>query len=286
MNHIENQPITILSLTDLNITGLTLLGHAAFHKTHEALSEHSHSEIEFIAIIKGTQHYVVDDKQYSLCGGDVFMTRPNEIHSNGSFPQDVADIIWFQFDLSSPDNFLGVSSTYNRYLFDRLNHYQKRITCVSQKELKKLQNAFKLLCNKNVHQHMLGWNLFLNFIISNFCECDDDSIKIPTDTDCLDIAKAEDYICLHITDNLSLESIAKHCGMSVTKLNTAFKEQKGITPHNYIVSKKIEIAKNLLLKTNNTVTDIAFQLNFSSSDYFSSVFKKYTGYSPTQYHSQ
>lgn len=286
MHHTENQPIKMLSSSHLNIAGLNLLGRATFRKTFETLAPHCHKEMEFIAVIKGTQQYVVNNRQYTLRGGNVFMTFPNEVHSNGPFPQEVADIIWFQLDLSSPENFLGLASPYSNFLFEQLSNYRKRITHVSQKELQKLQSAFTLLGSENTQQHLLGWNNFLEFIISNFCKSSDAHTKANTANVKLDMTKAEDYINTHITENPTLESIAEYCGLSATKFSAVFKEKMGVTPHTYIVSRKIDIAKNLLLNSNSTVTDIAFQLNFSSSDYFSSVFKKYTGYTPTQYRSR
>lgn len=57
----------------------------------------------------------------------------------------------------------------------------------------------------------------------------------------------------------------------------------GITPREYINSLKVEYAKNMLLDENYNITDVAFDLNFSSSNYFSSVFKQFTGFTPSQY---
>lgn len=56
----------------------------------------------------------------------------------------------------------------------------------------------------------------------------------------------------------------------------------GISPRRFINQQKIEAAKPLLLNR-MSVTDIAMQLGFNSSTYFSTVFKQYTMYSPREY---
>ena len=56
----------------------------------------------------------------------------------------------------------------------------------------------------------------------------------------------------------------------------------GISPRNFINFHKVEAAKGLLLE-GHSVTDTAMALNFSSSNYFSNVFRRYTSFSPSQY---
>ena len=62
-----------------------------------------------------------------------------------------------------------------------------------------------------------------------------------------------------------------------------FKEELGITPAEYITLQKMDRAQMLLKTTNSSITDIAYQLGFSSSNYFCSVFKKTLSYSPAAY---
>ena len=56
----------------------------------------------------------------------------------------------------------------------------------------------------------------------------------------------------------------------------------GISPRLYINQKKIECAKKLLSE-GFSITEVAMHLNFVSSSYFSSVFKKYTNCTPSEY---
>ena len=71
--------------------------------------------------------------------------------------------------------------------------------------------------------------------------------------------------------------------MSLSRLKQRFQSELGISPREYINLIKMEKAKELLKDENKTVTDIAFALSFSSSNYFSLVFRQLTGKSPTDF---
>lgn len=84
----------------------------------------------------------------------------------------------------------------------------------------------------------------------------------------------------HITSEISLEELASIANLSCCQYKQKFKKQLGISPRHYINQQKIENAKILLME-GMSVTDVAMMLGFSTSGYFSTVFKKYTLYTHT-----
>lgn len=70
----------------LNIPGLHMIGRARLKKAWEVLETHYHEVLEIVVVINGSQQYVVNDTLYSLYGGKMFITQPNEIHGNGKLP--------------------------------------------------------------------------------------------------------------------------------------------------------------------------------------------------------
>ncbi|TKD63389.1 AraC family transcriptional regulator [Flavobacterium sp. ASW18X] len=86
-----------------------------------------------------------------------------------------------------------------------------------------------------------------------------------------------------IDSNIELKEIAKQLGVSYSKFRLDFKKQTGVSPLQYFLSLKIEKAKELLLATNKTQKEIAFELGFESDFYFNRIFKKKTGMSPGKY---
>ena len=71
--------------------------------------------------------------------------------------------------------------------------------------------------------------------------------------------------------------------MSVSKLKLLFREKYGGGPINYFIELKIEKAKQLIDEGNLNLTEIAESLGFNSLHYFSRLFKKMTGISPSKY---
>lgn len=93
------------------------------------------------------------------------------------------------------------------------------------------------------------------------------------------------YINSHLCDSLTLTTIANHLFVSPFYLQKIFKEATGISPSQYLVIKRMEKAKALLVHSKLTITQIAFEVGFKNSAHFSSVFKKRTLLSPSAYRS-
>lgn len=315
----------VLTRSQLNIPGLHMMGCANFRSTCAALEPHYHHYMEFVAVIKGRQQYAVGEQKYTLHGGEVFLTFPDEPHGNAGWPQEICEFVWFQIECGgagqnaekrvggteyvdaeqdvgendcAPEGFLGLVHPYSDYLYKQLCAYRERITYVSQEDLQKLRRAFYLLSETDMHSHLLGHSLFLEFVVGNFTKEKTavrevaeavhqtngvDYVQKHVRKNSWDISDALSYMHGHLTENPSLERIAEQSGLSPSRFVEAFKEQMGITPHAYITNLKIDSAKILLKNPENSVTDVAMQLNFSSGNHFSEVFKRYTGCTPSQY---
>ena len=90
------------------------------------------------------------------------------------------------------------------------------------------------------------------------------------------------YIRRHLSEPILLEDAAASCGLSLSRFKVRFKEATGDTPREYINRLKIERAK-LLLRCGQSVTETALDLGFATPSYFSVIFKKYAGCSPSAY---
>lgn len=77
--------------------------------------------------------------------------------------------------------------------------------------------------------------------------------------------------------------ISEKLGYDYTYLSNLFSEVKGITIQHYIITNKIERAKELILYDELNLTEISYELNFSSVAHLSNQFKKITGHTPTFY---
>lgn len=98
--------------------------------------------------------------------------------------------------------------------------------------------------------------------------------------------KIRDFIDSNIQANIGLDDIANKFFFSKSYIISCFKNEFGISPKQYIIQKKIETAKNMLLETDMSVKAISEMLHFADSYHFSNTFKKQTGISPMEYRSR
>ena len=91
----------------------------------------------------------------------------------------------------------------------------------------------------------------------------------------------------YISDNyykpLTLEIVSKEIGFNATYFSSMFKKETDMNFSEYLKKIRIDNAKNLLLNTENTVEDISYAVGYSDIKYFSRLFKKLTGVTPTEF---
>ena len=94
------------------------------------------------------------------------------------------------------------------------------------------------------------------------------------------VARAKQYIDLHYAKNLSLADVAASVSLSVTYFHTIFSEVCGVTPHEYLLARRVSAARELLCATSLPISEIAERCGFANQQYFGTVFKKRLGISP------
>lgn len=94
-----------------------------------------------------------------------------------------------------------------------------------------------------------------------------------------------DHIDTHYSQELSLDSLAKLCGVTNSYLSALFKKETDVNITDYIHTTRLRHALQLLNSTHMTVKDIALQCGYEDSNYFTRIFKKYQGLSPKEYRS-
>ena len=91
------------------------------------------------------------------------------------------------------------------------------------------------------------------------------------------------YIYNHYSERLILEDVAKKFNLSRSYLSKKFKSVTGFGFKEYIINVRIQHACELLLNTNKSITDIAFECGFNDSNYFGDAFRRTKDISPNKY---
>lgn len=90
----------------------------------------------------------------------------------------------------------------------------------------------------------------------------------------------------NITESISTGQISEKCGISQGYLSRRFKQHMGVGVMDYMHISKIRRAKASIVYTDLSMAEIAFQLGYNESSYFTKVFKKYEGMTPQQYRNE
>ena len=97
------------------------------------------------------------------------------------------------------------------------------------------------------------------------------------------IEKVINYIKENITADLSLNTLSGYAGFSPIHFHNCFKASTGMTLREYIEEQRIKKATNMLLTTDYTLNEIAYECGFSSQSYFSYAFKRKMNKTPREY---
>ena len=101
------------------------------------------------------------------------------------------------------------------------------------------------------------------------------------------ISDAKMYMLDHFSDpSLMLQDVAKAVGMSNSRFSTVFSQQNGQTFTEYLIHLRLSKAKEMLRSTDIKNTQIAREVGYNDSHYFSYIFKKNVGITPTEYRAQ
>lgn len=99
------------------------------------------------------------------------------------------------------------------------------------------------------------------------------------------LKKALKIINANFSSKINLEEIAVQIHVNTSYLSYLFKHEMGLSFTDYINTLRINMAKNLLIKTNMSIIDISMQSGFSDQSYFTKVFKKIESFTPKEYRS-
>jgi len=99
----------------------------------------------------------------------------------------------------------------------------------------------------------------------------------------LNIQKAKRFIDENIDKKLTLKEVTRHCSLSISRFSELFKKETGTTFKKYLMSKRMEKAKELLRNASLYVKQVSYSVGYKSIPTFCSDFKKINGLSPSEY---
>ena len=180
------------------------------------------------------------------------------------YPNDLPKIITKQKNTNSSD--VVVSSNVLSKFIESLDFYFQNPTLVNNDllELKIKELVLLLIQSKNIDS--------ITELIADLYSSNSVSIR--------------EVVELHIFSNLKINQLAKLSNLSLSSFKRSFKKEYNNSPTNYINNRRIEKAKEFLTFTEMSIGDIAFEVGFQDSLYFTRLFKSKTGIPPSKYRSE
>ncbi|MFD0696871.1 helix-turn-helix domain-containing protein [Paenibacillus sp. GCM10027628] len=252
---------------------------------------HTHEGLEVYYFIRGDANYVIGDNIYELAPGDMLLFRGSTIHRvNPS--KDVPYIRSyvnfmpsFLLEWMSGDMFEKLMS-----LFEAPNGMLIRWSVEERGEME----AFFRTIHRENEREAFGYELMLRteliqMLVTIYRKSKRLHELVPTQQQShtqANVQRILQYINQHYKENFSLMELSKKLHLNKYYICHCFKDVTGYTINNYVISKRIEEAKKMLLTTDEPVGIISDKLGFNTAVHFSRSFKNYAGVSPQQYRKQ
>lgn len=207
--------------------------------------EHTHTYCEIFYLKSGTCTYTVNQGQWHLEAGDLFIVAAGDPHST---------------------RYEGKTSCERIIVFCKADV----LAGMMRGDPTEVQQVLEL---ESLHLVLL---LLRNGIFSH-------ETMSPKEGYSADIERALKYIALNYQQPLTLEEVAGYCNLSPTYFSRKFRLITGQTFKEHVNYIRLRQATQMLLMTDNSITKIAMLCGFGSSNYFKDLFRASTGRSPREY---
>jgi transcriptional regulator GlxA family with amidase domain len=97
------------------------------------------------------------------------------------------------------------------------------------------------------------------------------------------ILQAQLWLRDHYAEQVKLQDLAAHCGMSMRTLNRRFKKSTGLTPLKYLQETRLGVARELIQSTNLSIGEIAYRVGYTDLGHFTALFKTLFDATPHEY---
>ncbi|MDD6215092.1 MAG: AraC family transcriptional regulator [Firmicutes bacterium] len=254
MNSIINTSKTLTKNPDLN----------DFHM-------HTHDFYEIYLFLSGNAKYFVEGNIYKLKPGDIFFIKKSEAHSlliTSTAPYERA-VIQFTVGAAVSDRTRDILSFFDSFALGKGNRFPFSMF----KDKLWAYYIDKIISSESVDTK----SLYLSVLINEMYECLSDILTINTEQDGFSDIIA--YLNNHLADHLTLDGICSKFYISKSQLNRKFKHMTGSTVWEYIITKRLLSAKELL-KNGEPPTKVYTKCGFNDYTSFFRAYKTKFSVSP------
>lgn len=249
---------------------------------HTSEEYHSHDYWEIAYLLEGNATHRLNGETFSLTKGDAFILRPQDKHC--LCRETKASEKYLHRDLYVPTdvmkeicNAISPSEPLYEHLLTAKTPPQFHISHSKRQTIE--QTATLLQKSQFTHQDMFFRSLIVELLAYYF------SLETINDYPAW-IINLINNVKRDTSNNKNLDSFIRSTGYSHAHVCREFKKYTGERLNEFVTKTRLEYSTALLLSTQNSVADIAYQLGFSSESNYISCFKKYYGVTPHRWRRQ
>ncbi|MBZ2387222.1 AraC family transcriptional regulator [Anaerococcus murdochii] len=263
------------SLNNLDVKILDAQKNTYNQKVSNRIQFHPFTYFYYLA--EGFGKLSIESEMVEVHAGDLIIINSNIGHTM-YLDKDIANIKYFGFGIESISIAGLVDDAAKAINYFHIDNRDKSL---------KFEDYFEDIYNEykgnDIFSNSLA-NAVASTLVINLLRKYRKSITVKHDKK---INRQIDYIKSYIDTNynedIKLEDLSSMAYMNKFHLISEFKQSYRITPIEYLILKRIEISKNLLISTNHTMEEISALVGFNSQSYFNQVFKKKVGQTPSQF---
>ena len=237
--------------------------------------QHTHNCSELFYVIEGQGQFLIENETYPVSVNDLVIVNPNVSHTEVSL--NASPLKYIVLGVEGLELTATNGSNNTNFCIINFKNLRENILLCLQNMLTEIENkhpGYDIVCQDlmEILIVLLGRQTNFATILS--------PISKKTSRLC---GSSKRYIDTHYQENITLDQLAEVCHVSKYHLAHAFTEEYGISPINYLISKRISEAEHLLKTTDFSLSLISSTTGFSSSSYFAQIFRKQKGMSPTEF---
>lgn len=231
-------------------------------------------DFQLLYIVSGKAHFHFDGKEQIVTAGHMVLYRPKEPQKYEYYGEDQTEVYWVHFTGGNVTNILrsyGLTDDKRVFYCGSSLDYQNLFrTMINELQMRK-ENYAEMLEMYLRQIFIMLQRYFLNTLKTN-------NARVVEEID-----KATLFFNEHYSEDINIDEYAQNNHVSVSWFIRNFKQCTGFTPMQYILSKRIYNAEILLRDPSYNVTEISRIVGYDNPLYFSRIFKKIKGLSPSEY---
>lgn len=257
------------------------------------LREHCNEGVKIAYLARGSLSITMDGRKTTLSEGQMFVVRPWHLHALGDPHIGASHIIWVLMDMGVrrphetwlwPD-WVGWPERDRKRLSELLSKNEQISYLASRDVARTFLEIHEVVANRDIDGGEARLRLLISMMILQFRQ------MLESEAPVLDLSLASSKRTVEIflkrlihalDEDWTLENMAAECNLSRTQFTQHCQVLTNMTPVRYLQMLRLNAARQLLENGQQTVTNVAYDCGFSSSQYFATCYKKRFGFSPVE----